>query len=366
MEKTYKYRIYPNKKQKELICRTFGCCRFVYNYFLEKSINDYKQDKISYNYFGACKNLTALKQEKEWLKEPDKCALQNALKDLKDAHQYFFNGKGFPKFKTKKEHRQTYRTSCSNNNIAYYNRKIKLPKLGWVRTRDKQEPLGRIINATIVKAPSGKYYVMICCTDVVFNKYIKTQNNIGIDLGIKHFATLSNGIKINNPKFLNQSLSKLALLQRRMSRKTIGSSNWNKARIKVARQQEKIFNQRKDYLQKISTKLIQQYDVICIENLKISDMLKHGNINMNRNIFDVSWYEFTRELQYKSNWYDKKLVKVDQYFASSQICHCCNTKSSITKNLNVREWVCPNCKTKLDRDINAAINILNEGIKQLV
>ncbi len=366
MEKSYKYRIYPNKKQQELIQKTFGCCRFVYNYYLSKRMQLYEESKTSLTFYDCCRDLTNLKKELEWLKEPDKDALQKSLKDLDYAYNNFFKGlTNYPKFKSKKDHWNSYRTNCTNNNIQFKNKHIKLPKLGWIKTRDKQIPQGRILNATISQEPSGKYYVSLCCTDLEVKSLPKTNNQVGIDLGIKDFAITSDGVKYENPKYLKQSLKKLTKLQRELSRKTRGSSNWNKARIKVARQYEKVKNQRQDYLQKLSTELIRENDVICIESLDILEMIEKTGTDMRRNIGDASWYEFTRQLQYKADWYGRQIIKVDKYFASSQTCSCCGKKISIAKDLGVRKWTCPNCKSELDRDINAAINILNEGLKYI-
>ena len=366
MEKAYKYRIYPNKQQQELIQKTFGCCRFVYNYYLDKRIQAYKENKTSLNYYDCANDIKNLKTEFEWLKEVDAISLQSSLKNLDYAYQKFFKEHGgFPKFKSKKNHRHSYKTKCINNNIQFLNNHIKLPKLGWVKTRDKQVPERRILNATISQDPSGKYYCSLCCTDIEINPLPQTNNQVGIDLGIKDFAITSDGVKYSNPKYLQQSLDKLAKLQRELSRKTRGGSNWNKARIKVARQYEKIANQRRDFLQKLSTELIRENDVICIEDLSISEMIQDNKKDMRRNIGDVSWYEFSRQLQYKADWYGRKVIKVDRYFASSQICSCCGKRFSIAKDLGVREWICPNCKSVLDRDVNAAINILNEGLKQI-
>lgn len=364
MEKAYKYRIYPNKEQQILIAKTFGCCRFVYNYYLNKRIQAYKENKTSLNYYDCTNNLKDLKKEFEWLKEVDAISLQSSLKNLDSAYQKFFKEHGgFPKFKSKKTHRFSCKTKSVNNNIQFLHNHIKLPKLGWLKTRDRQVPQGRILNATISQEPSGKYYCSICCTDVEIQPLPQTNNQVGIDLGIKDFAITSDGVKYNNPKYLQQSLDKLTKLQRELSRKTRGGSNWNKIRIKVARLYEKIKHQRQDYLYKLSTELIRENDVICIEDLQVKDMIQ--NHKLARSISDVSWSEFTRQLQYKADWYRRRVIKVDKYFVSSQTCSCCGNKFPITKDLEIREWICPNCNSVLDRDINAAINILNEGLKQI-
>lgn len=365
MEKAYKFRMYPNKKQEEIINKTFGCCRFVYNTFLAKRIKVYENSKETYSYKQCSSDLTILKKELLWLKEPDKFSLQNSLKDLEVAYKNFFRSKevGFPKFKSKKTNRFSYRTNFTNNNIEYCGKHIKLPKLGMVKIRDKHIPQGRILNATVSREPSGKYYVSLCCTDIEIYLFDKTNTSIGLDLGIKDFCTFSNGKSVENHKYLEKSLNKIAKLQKELSRKTIGSSNRNKARVKVAKLQEKIKNQRKDFLHKLSTRLIKENDVICIESLQIKDMIKDNKSNYRRSIVNVSWYEFTRQLEYKANWYGREIIKVDKYFASSQLCNVCNYKNISIKDLSIRKWKCPQCGTNNHRDINAAINILNEGIK---
>lgn len=364
-EKAYRYRIYPNKKQQELIQKTFGCTRFVYNYYLNKRKEMYENDKTTFTYNMCSKDLTNLKKELEWLKEPDKDSLQKALKDLDAAYQKFFKEHtSYPKFKSKKNRYKSYRTSYTNNNIRFENKHIRLPKLGLVKIRDKQIPQGRILNATISQEPSGYYYCSLCCTDVEFEQLPKTNKNVGIDLGLVDFAILSDGIKIENPQFYEQSEKKLAKLQRELSRKTIGSSRWEKARLKVAKLQKHISNQRNDFLQKLTTTIISNYDVIAIEDLNVKEMKETDSKIRNKRVGDVSWSEFRRMLTYKSQWYGKELYVIDRYYPSSQICHCCGHRDS-KKLEDIRSWICPNCHSELDRDMNAAINILNEGLRIL-
>jgi len=363
MIKSYRFRLYPNKSQRELMAQTFGNCRFVYNYYLDKRIKYYEETKETFGFYQCCKDLTELKKKYEWLQISDKWALQNTLKDLDFAFKNFFrnNGYGYPRFKSKKTHRYSYKTTFTNNNIKWSKSAIRLPKLGWVKVRDKQIPQGRILNATVKHEPSGKYYCCICCTDVEISQLPKTGLNIGMDLGLKEFAVTNDGTKINNPKHLDKSLKKLVKLQRELDRKTRNSNRWNKQRIKVARMYERITNQRKDFLQKLSTQIISDYDIVCLEKLDIQEMIERADFS--RSIFDVSWNMFVRMLGYKAEWYGKKVVRVDRWYASSQICSCCGHVYKKTKSLLVREWTCLKCKTHHDRDVNAAKNILKEGLR---
>lgn len=365
MECAYKYRIYPNKKQQELIQKTFGCSRFVYNHFLDLRIKTYEETKKSLSYNDTSKMLTQLKREIEWLREPDKDSLQKSLKDLDNAYQKFFKEHtGFPKFKSKRNRHKSYRTSCTNNNISYEGRHIKLPKLGFVKTRDKQTPKGRILNATISQEPNGHYYCSLCCTDIKVSQYQMANRNVGIDLGIVDFAIFSDGTKIENPRFFEKSEDKLAKLQRELSRKTKGGSNWNKARIKVANLQKHISNQRNDFLHKLTTEIIRNYDIISIEDLDVKSMKETDSSIRNKRVSDVSWSEFRRQLTYKSKWYGRILSVVDRYYPSSQICNICGQIDG-KKSEEIRYWICPHCNSKLDRDINASINICNEGLRML-
>ena len=366
MLKAYKYRIYPNKEQKIQIAKTFGCCRFVYNQTLAYRKDTYENEKKSVSKTD-CNNYCnrELKKEYEWLKDVDKFALTNAIYNMDAAYRKFFKEHaGYPKFKSKRDNHKSYTTNYTNENIVvdFEKGRVKLPKLKMVKAKPPREFEGQIKSATISQMPSGKYFVSILVEEEQV-ELPKVEKSVGIDLGIKDLVITSDGENIDNLKLMKKYENKLVRQQRKLAHKQKGSKNREKQRIKVAKIYEKIANTRNDYLHKISHKLINENQVIVSEDLSVSNMVK--NANLAKSISDCGWSEWTRQLQYKADWYGRTYVKIGRFVPSSQTCHVCGYKNEETKDLTVRKWTCPQCQTEHDRDINAAINIQNEGLKQI-
>ena len=366
MLKAYKYRIYPNNEQKVQITKTFGCCRFVYNKTLAYRKETYEKEKKSVSRTD-CNNYCnrKLKAENEWLREVDKFALTNAIYNMDSAYQKFFKEHtGYPKFKSKHDNHKSYTTNFTNGNISvdFESGKIKLPKLKQVKAKLHRKFTGQIKSATVSQVASGKYYASIL-VETEHTALPKEDGQVGLDLGIKDLCVTSYGRKYDNPKTLAKQERKLKKLQRQLAHKEKRSNNYYKTRKQIALCHEKITNARKDHLHKISHEIISENQVIVSENLQIKNMVK--NHHLAKSISDVSWYELTRQLEYKAEWNERKYAKIDTFYASSQLCSVCGYQNADTKELSVRTWICPKCGAEHDRDINAAKNILTEGLRQI-
>ena len=359
----YKYRAYPNRKQRELFEKTFGCCRFVYNYYLDEKQGLWREwhDTLSYNQMS--KDLAAyLKREHAWLKEADSIALQQSLRHLDRAYDNFFKKRGgYPKFKSKR-YKQSYRTMNINANISINVDSITLPKAGRVKIVNTRDFDGRIISATVSRTSSGRYYISL----QVEEEYEILPNgggSIGLDAGLKSLYTTSDSDIYPNPKTLSLHEKRMKRLQRSLSRKKKGSKNSEKARLRLAREHEKVSDIRNDIQHKITHKLASENQVVCVEDLDVKGMMKDHRLA--KHISDASWSELCRKLEYKIADHGGILIKVPRTYASSQICSCCGRKESKLKDLSIRRWKCPSCGTEHDRDVNAAKNILEKGLEML-
>lgn len=358
--KAYKFRIYPNAEQRIMLAKTFGCVRFLYNRMLADKIKYYEETKQK------LKNTPAqYKKEFAWLKEVDSLALANAQLHLQMAYNHFFRSPkvGFPKFKSKKSNHRSYTTNCVNGNLSIESGSIKLPKIGLVKL--KQHRLipsdYKLKSVTISQTPNGNYYA-----SVLFEYENQVQGQplrkfLGLDFSMHELYKDSNGNEPQYPGYYRQAEKKLKREQRKLSLMQKGSNNRNKQRIKAAKMHEKVAHQRKDFLHKQSRQITNAYDCVCVENLNMKAMAQ--TLHFGKSVCDNGWGMFVRFLQYKLEEIGKRLVKVDRYFASSQICSCCGDKNEATKNLSIRAWDCPRCGTHHDRDRNAAINIRNEGMR---
>lgn len=361
MLKSYKYKIIPNEDQKVLLNKHFGCIRFIYNHFLNERKREYETNKQTLNYYDNSKSLTILKKQEEysWLNEVNAQSLQVSLKNLDDAYNGFFKKRTkFPKFKSK----HTKNSFKVPQAVKVEDGKLKIPKF--------KEPIdiilhrtfsGAIKQCTISKTPTNEYFVSIL-VETTHTATPKTGKSIGIDLGLKDFVITSDGYKYKNNRYTKTYQTKLKKAQQHLSRKKKGSNRYQKQKLKVAKLHKKITNSRLDNLHKVSTELITKYDTIILEDLNIKGMIK--NHKLSKHIADASWSKFVTLLTYKAEWNDKQIVKIDRFFPSSKTCNCCGYINQNLK-LSMREWTCPSCHTKLDRDLNASKNILKEGYKIL-
>ena len=365
-QKAFKVTLAPNRVQVAQIHRTVGCARFVYNHYLARRKKVYDTTKQTLGYNACSAELTGLKKELTWLREVDKFALQNALKNLDTAYKNFFDGlsgkrprMGFPGFKKRHGPKQSYRTNLTNNNIQLVENRLKLPKLGWVKFRKSQEVTGRILNVTVTVTKADRYVASILCETEV-NPYAAVDAAVGLDLGLKSYLTTSDAETVTNPKYYRTGQRKLRRAHKKLSRCQKGSNNRAKAKTKLARVYEGVTNQRKDFLHKLSTNLIRENAVIGLESLNIKGMVK--NRKLSKSIMDAGWGGFVRMLGYKARWHGRIVQKIDPFFPSSQLCSSCGVKNTAVKNLVVREWVCE-CGAQHDRDLNAALNIRNEALR---
>ena len=359
--KTYKYRMYPNKEQESVLARYFGSARFVYNYFLAERKKQYEENGKSDNYYVQAKTLTLLKKQEDfaWLKEINSQTLQSALRCLEAAYTNFFSGRTkFPRFKIKK-HGGSF---AIPQNCSIKDSKIFIPKFKQgIKIKEHRTFKGDIRNMTISITPSGRYYVSIL-SEVDHKPLRKTNKKVGIDLGIKDFIVTSDGVRYSSNRFIKHYTKKLTKAQKCLSKKSKCSGEWYKMKLRVARIHEKIHNCRMDKLHKISTDLVRKYDVICCEDLNVKGMQK--NRRLAQSIADASWGTFLNLLSYKCAREDKQLVTIDRFYPSSKTCHHCGY---VKKDLSLKDrtWKCPHCGQMIDRDLNASINILNEGIRNI-
>lgn len=365
MIKAYKYRLHPNKAQTEFFEKSFGCVRFVYNWALNQRIEAYQKDGTRISWVDSCKQLTELKKQEEtkWLCEVTSQSLQQSIRHMDMAFTHFFREKkGFPKFHSKKSGKFSFQL-VKDVSIDFNTHKVKLPKIGEVKFGKNRTFDGKIGTCTVSKTPTGKYYISILVDDgkpMIEKAPITIDTSVGIDVGIKDFAVLSNGQVYSNPKFYEKDEKRLKVLQRRLSRKQKGSNRRERARLAVAKQHEKIKNYRVNFIHQITSRIVRENQTVIIEDLNVEGMLK--NHNLAKHIASASWSEFFRQLQYKCDWYGKNLIHIGRFEPSSKMCLCGYINKDLT--LKDREWNCPQCGRYNDRDLLAAINIKRFGLQK--
>ena len=357
MMKAFKFRLYPTKTQAEQLNQHIGSCRFVYNWALDQKIKTYEQTGKSISRFDLNKLIPVLKTSNEWLGDVNSQSLQGMTKQVESAFTRFFREKnGFPKFKSKKNPVQSFPVP-QHYSVNFENNTVKLPKIGEIKAVLHRKFEGELKTATVSKTYTGKYHISILVED---GKELPTKQEflesttVGVDVGIKDFAVLSTGEKIENPKYLKNSLKRLKVLQKRVSRKHKGSKNRTKAKQRLAVLHEKITNQRNDFQSKLSFRLVSENQAIALETLNVKGMQK--NHHLAQAIGDSAWSSFVTKLEYKAEWFGKTILRIGRFEPSSKLCSVCGYHNS-ELTLAIREWTCPDCKTKHDRDINAAINI---------
>lgn len=372
MLRTFKYRLYPNSSQQVDIRKNIDACRFIYNWALEKSTAAYKKDNTTLSAYDIHAMLPELKQELPFLKHAYSQSIQQSVRRVCRARQHFFRRAkqggeklGYPKFRSRRHHRQSFDIP-QNVNVNFEKRKAYLPKIGWVKTIFHRRFKGKIKTCTVISTNTGKYFICIAVEDEESppkKKRITKKKSIGIDVGLKIYATISNGMKIENPRYLQSSLKRVKCLNRRLSRKKKGSKNREKARIRYGTYREKIANQRRDFQQKLSTKLVHENQGIMVETLNISGMVK--NRRLSKSISDAAWSYFFSMLRYKSELYGVTLIEIGRFEPTTKLCHNCGYKNDELTLID-REWTCPECKTHLDRDTNAAKNIKMIGLQTIM
>ncbi len=364
--KAYKFRLYPTKEQQSFFEKTFGCTRFVYNYFLHRKVKSFKEQLGSLTYTKCAKELAEMKQKEEYsfLREVDSIALQQALRHLEKAFNNYYQKQdcGFPKFKSKHHSKQNYTTIRVNNNMSLKEGVLRLPKIGKIRIKQHREVPDDCLlkKATISKTKTGKYYVSLVYLHEKQVQEIPLNTFLGLDFTMSGLYIDSNGEKPTIPHCYEKTMEQLKKEQKKLSLMKKGSNNWIKQKKRIAKKYEKLANQRLDYLHKQSRLLAENADCICVESLKLQEMAK-GPYHFGKQISKAGWATFVSFLQYKLEDQGKKLVKIDQYYPSSQICNICGAKNSELKDFSIREWSCPSCGKLLLRDLNAAINIREEG-----